>query len=235
MLIGTLGLGFLIGMQHALEPDHVAAVSSIASGERTVSSITRHGVFWGAGHTITLLVIGGACLALSSSAPADLTDGLEWLVGVMLVGLGGQVLYRVWRDKVHFHGHRHASGDVHLHVHSHRSDGQPHPTSKHDHEHIKTLPWRSLAVGLVHGVAGSGALIVLTASTLESPLWGAVYILTFGLGSLAGMAFLSAVIAVPLKLASASLTIANTTLRGFIGLATCAIGVNILVHSASLS
>lgn len=231
MLLSTLGLGFLIGMQHATEVDHVAAVTSIASEKCGIRAISRHGFYWGIGHTLTLLLVGGTCLVLRASMPDDIATKLESIVGVMLVGLGLHVLYRVWRDRIHFHIHRHESGPAHFHAHSHRADATPHTSSAHRHDHSHALPWRTIAVGLIHGLAGSAALVVLTAATLTSPWWGLVYILTFGAGTAAGMAVLSAIIAAPITLTARSLTVANHALQVIVGLFTCGVGVRILLET----
>ncbi len=233
MVFSTLGLGFLIGMQHATEIDHVAAVSSIASSKAGVRSISRHGLFWGIGHTMTLLLVGGTCIILRTSMPDNLASQLEFAVGVMLIGLGAHVLYKLWRDRVHFHSHQHqGSGSTHFHAHSHRADRDEHGASQHAHVHDDGVPWRTLVVGLVHGMAGSAALVVLTAATLDSPWWGIIYILTFGIGTAAGMALLSAVIAAPITLTARSLTFANRALQAIIGIFTCAVGVRILLETA---
>lgn len=145
-MFSILALGFLIGMQHALEADHVAAVASIASGERSVRRIVRHGVAWGAGHTLTLLVIGGGVVVLGSAVPEHFAQALEFLVGVMLILLGGWVLYRLARERIHFHFHRHRDGnDVkHLHAHSHAGEDGPHDPDRHDHTHPRGLPIRKI-------------------------------------------------------------------------------------------
>lgn len=231
MLLSTLGLGFLVGMQHATEVDHVAAVSSIASRTGGIRAISRHGFYWGIGHTLTLLLVGGTCLVMRTSMPDDIVAKLESAVGIMLIGLGLHVLYRVWRDRIHFHMHRHGSGPAHFHAHSHRAESGAHALNAHRHEHPDGLPWRTIAVGLVHGMAGSAALVVLTAATLTSPWWGLVYILTFGIGTAAGMALLSAIIAAPITLTARSLTFANRAFQIVIGLFTCGIGVRILLET----
>src|SRR3979411_60428 len=115
-MFGILGLGFLLGMQHALEADHIAAVSSIAARRTDVSDIVKHGLTWGLGHTVTLFIFAGAAILLGQAIPESLA---EPAVGIMLVGLGAHVLWRLWRDRVHFHRHRHGDGTEHLHVHSH--------------------------------------------------------------------------------------------------------------------
>src|SRR5260221_9095334 len=101
-MFGILGLGFLLGMQHALEADHIAAVSSIASRRSDVADIVKHGLTWGLGHTLTLFVFAGAALLLGQAIPSVLARPLETAVGLMLVGLGAHLLWRLLRDRVHF-------------------------------------------------------------------------------------------------------------------------------------
>ena len=113
-MFGILGIGFLLGMQHALEADHIAAVSSIAARRTDVRDIVKHGLTWGLGHTLTLFVFAGAAILLGHAIPEHLARPLETAVGVMLVGLGAHVLWRLWRDRVHVHAHRHDDGTVHL-------------------------------------------------------------------------------------------------------------------------
>src|SRR3954454_16967236 len=207
-MFGILGLGFLLGMQHALEADHIAAVSSIAARRSDIRDIVRHGLTWGLGHTLTLFAFAGAAILLGHAIPEHLTRPLETAVGIMLVGLGGHVLWRLWRDRVHFHLHRHADGAGHIHLHSHASDSVPHRQSAHAHEH--GFRWRSLLVGLMHGMAGSAALLVLAVSQAASPAVGLGYVALFGIGSMIGMGVLSTVIAVPLAVSARSLTWANS-------------------------
>jgi ABC-type nickel/cobalt efflux system permease component RcnA len=230
-MLAVLALGFLIGMQHALEVDHVAAVSSLAANRRNLRSVVRHGVTWGVGHTLTLALVAGAAIALGSTIDEALAGWLEAAVGVMLVLLGGHVIWRLVADRIHFHLHEHADGTRHLHVHSHRGDPAPHDARRHVHEHAEGIPWRALAVGLMHGMAGSAALLILTVTTVGSPLLGMAYILVFGIGSIVGMGLLSAVIAVPLTLSARSLTWSNRLVRGAIGCATIAIGIMTITES----
>lgn len=231
-MFGILGLGFLLGMQHALEADHIAAVSSIAARRSNVRDIVKHGLTWGLGHTITLLVFAGAAILLGRVIPEHIAGSLETAVGIMLVGLGAHVLWRLWRDRVHFHQHRHGDGTAHLHVHSHGADSVPHQSSRHDHEH--GFRWRSLLVGLMHGMAGSAALLVLVASHFASPLAGLAYILLFGVGSMLGMGALSVVIAVPLAVSAKWLTWANRSLQAVVGVVTIVIGA-MTIYSTALT
>jgi sulfite exporter TauE/SafE len=213
-------LGFFIGMRHALEADHVAAVSSLATRSATPRECIRQGVFWGLGHTFTLSS-SAHVLLLDRVLPERLASGLELAVGVMLVVLGLDVLRRLAKERVHFHLHEHDGGVRHFHGHSHAGESAH---RAHSHGHWRNVPLRALVVGLVHGMAGSAALILLTLERVPSFAAGLLYMLLFGVGSIAGMALLSVVIAVPLRYSAAGLTRLHGLLHGAIGLATVAIG-----------
>jgi high-affinity nickel permease len=228
-MFGILGLGFLLGMQHALEVDHLAAVSSIAARRTDVADVVKHGLTWGIGHTLTLFVFAGAALWLGQAIPDHLARPIETAVGIMLVGLGAHVLWRLWRDRVHFHKHSHGDGTVHVHAHSHAGETMPHARAPHAHGH--GFRWRTLLVGLMHGMAGSAALLVLTVSQASSIAVGLGYVALFGIGSMFGMGALSAVIAVPLALSARWLTWANSGLQGAVGVITIAIGVRTIVET----
>ena len=229
-MFGILGLGFLLGMQHALEADHIAAVSSIAARRSQVGDIVRHGLTWGLGHTVTLFIFAGAAILLGHAIPERMSQPLETAVGIMLVGLGAHLLWRIWRDRVHFHRHRHGDGVEHLHLHSHATDSVPHAQSEHGHMH--GFRWRTLLVGLMHGMAGSAALIVLAATQVANPLYGILYVLLFGIGSMLGMGALSVVIAVPLVVSERWLTGANRALQVVVGLVTIVIGLSTIYATA---
>jgi ABC-type nickel/cobalt efflux system permease component RcnA len=228
-MFGILGLGFLLGMQHALEPDHIAAVSSIAARRTHVGDIVKHGLTWGLGHTLTLFIFAGAAILLGRAIPESVARPIETAVGLMLVALGTHVLWRLWRDRVHFHQHGHGDGTVHFHAHSHAGETAPHERAAHAHAH--GFRWRTLLVGLMHGMAGSAALLMLTVSQASSPLTGLGYVALFGIGSMIGMGALSSVIAVPLAASARWLTWANGGLQGAVGLATMAIGINTIVET----
>ena len=149
----------------------------------------------------------------------------------MLVLLGGQVLVRLWRDRVHFHSHRHADGRTHFHVHSHRPEDVDHDPERHVHTHANKLPVRTLLVGMVHGLAGSAALVILTASTVQDPVVGLLYVVLFGLGSIAGMTVLSSLLAVPLAWTAQALTWTRRSLQAAVGLATMALGILLLMET----
>ncbi len=226
-MFGILGLGFLLGLQHALEADHIAAVSSIAARRTHLGDIVKHGLTWGLGHTLTLFVFAGAALLLGHAIPESLSRPMETAVGIMLVGLGAHVLWRLWRDRVHFHSHGHGDGTVHVHAHSHSGDTEVHARDAHAHDH--GFRWRTLLVGLMHGMAGSAALLMLAVSQASSSAMGLGYVALFGIGSMIGMGALSTVIAVPLAVSARWLTWANRGLQGAVGFVTVAIGVHTIV------
>jgi High-affinity nickel-transport protein len=228
-MFGILGLGFLLGMQHALEADHIAAVSSIAARRSEIADIVKHGLTWGLGHTLTLFVFAGAAILLGHAIPEHLSRPLETAVGIMLVGLGAHVWWRLWRDRVHFHRHQHDDGTVHLHAHSHVGEKLPHARAPHAHAH--GFRWRTLLVGLMHGMAGSAALLVLTVTQAPSAAAGLGYIALFGIGSMIGMGLLSTVIAVPIAISARWLTFANRGLQAAVGLVTIAIGMHTIIET----
>ncbi|MCA1396633.1 urease accessory protein [Bradyrhizobium sp. BRP56] len=244
-MFGILSLGFLLGMQHALEPDHIAAVSSIAARRSHVGDIVKHGLTWGLGHTLTLFIFAGAAILLGRAIPETVAQPIETAVGIMLVGLGAHVWWRLWRDRVHFHTHSHGDGTTHFHAHSHASEAAstvalasivvrastvPHVRAAHSHAH--GFRWRTLLVGLMHGMAGSAALLVLTVSQAPSPVIGLGYVALFGIGSMIGMGVLSSVIAVPLAASARWLTWANRGLQMAVGAVTIAIGVHAIIENA---
>jgi ABC-type nickel/cobalt efflux system permease component RcnA len=227
-----LALGFLIGMRHALEADHLAAVATLATRSQSVADTIKQGAAWGLGHTVTLFLFGSVVLLLDTVVPERLAQVLEFAVGVMLIVLGLDVLRRVAKQRVHFHMHRHADGVEHFHAHAHSSAKQ-HDPAHHEHPHPQGFPVRALLVGLMHGMAGSTALILLTLETVNSPATGVFYIALFGLGSIAGMAALSVLIAVPLRCSARGLTWLHNGLQSVIGIATVALG-GIIIYEAGI-
>lgn len=194
---GFLALGFLIGMSHALEADHLAAVGTMAAGG-SKRQLALRGAVWGLGHTITLFAISSAVIVFGVVLTDRLSAALEFGVGVMLVILGLDVLRRMRRQRVHFHAHDHGDGKPHIHAHSHAGAQTPHKRDSHQHRHPQGFPLRALFVGLMHGAAGSAGLIALTVAATKDA-WSAIaYVALFGLGSMTGMAALSLVAAWPL-------------------------------------
>ena len=196
-LIAALGLGVILGLRHSLDPDHVVAVSTIVSEYRNPFRSLWVGISWGLGHTTTLLVIGIVIIALRLAIPERLALVFEFLVGIMLVGLGAQVIYKFVQRKVHQHRHG-PQDDGHQHFHSHAQD-PGHAPKHHQVRGIGTPFFRkkSFFIGTVHGVAGSAALTLLVLASIESPLAGIAYILLFGLGSVLSMGIMTILIGLP--------------------------------------
>lgn len=201
-LFSVLALGFILGIKHAIEPDHVIAVSTIASQSKKLWHASLAGVFWGIGHTITLFIIGLILILMKREIPEKWAMSLEFLVGIMLVYLGIKTILSF--RNIHIHNHQH-DGDDHKHVHSHRNNGE----HKHKHQHQNTTYLKSMFIGLVHGLAGSGAMVLLTMSTVRSAEEAAIYILIFGAGTVIGMLFFTTIIGIPFVLSKKRKTISR--------------------------
>jgi ABC-type nickel/cobalt efflux system permease component RcnA len=226
-VISLLGLGFLIGMRHALDADHLAAVAAISTRQNSIRSTIRHGAVWGLGHTTTLFLFGSLVIWMDSLVPRQLAFYLEMAVGLMLILLGLDVIQRVLRERLHYHVHRHGNAAPHFHAHSHAGEGR-HGDSGHRHAHDNRFPYRTLFIGFMHGMAGSAALTLLTMETVDSLWVGIVYMILFGLGSMVGMAMISAVIAIPLRASSRGLTWMHNGLQAGIGVLTLGLGISIV-------
>ncbi len=224
-----LFLGFLLGIRHALEADHVMAVATLVGRDHSVKRAIHHGVAWGVGHTLTLFAVVTLVLLFAGDIPERLAHILEMIVGFMLVLLGANVLRRLIRDRVHFHLHQHEKENVaHFHAHSHRDNGQ-HINSPHDHNH--GINWHALSIGLIHGLAGSAALVVLTVASTNSLWLGMGYTALFGVGSILGMAVLSTVIALPLGVLGRQLPKLYDGALVVIGLTTMLLGGSLLLSN----
>ena len=215
-MIGVLLLGLLVGMKHALEADHVAAVATLATRSASVSERVKLASMWGAGHAGTLFLLGGTVLALGLSLPEHLTRAFESVAGVMLIALGLDVLRRLRSRGIHFHRHHHGDGREHFHAHAH--------DASRGHEHVHGLLPRALLVGSLHGLAGTAALVVLSLQLTQSTVQALLYLATFGLGSVAGMAALSLAISLPVRMTSARLGSAWRMVEGALGMLTIGLG-----------
>ena len=180
-LVTLITLGFILGLEHALDADHVAAVSAMVSRTKSLKKSSALGAVWGMGHTTTLLLVGLLVLVFKVSLPQNLAPLLEFLAGIVLVLLGIGVLRNVIRDNGHMHGHKHENIE-HSHLHS-REGAQFH---RHMH--------KTFAIGMLHGLAGSGTLMILVLATVKSVVEGLLYILVFGAGSILGMLLISTII-----------------------------------------
>ena len=226
-MLSFLGLGLLLGIRHALEADHLAAVVALSTQTRGRFDAMWRGVAWGVGHSTSLLIVGGVCLAFGAALSPAHAQWLERGVGVMLILLGVQVLARVRRERLHLHVHRHDDGVVH--VHAHRHQGADARTVEHHHDHRAPTNLRALIVGSVHGMAGSAALVVLASAAAGSFWRGMAYMLAFGLGSIISMGVLSVVISVPLKFSAQRLTRFYRLVEIPIALGTMALGATMLL------
>ena len=188
-LMTSSGLGSLLGMRHALEPDHLAAVATLVTGERSGYKAAFLGVCWGLGHTFALIAAGTVLVILRAEMPVRAADAFEFCVALMLIGLGLRAIYLAARQG--------AAGPAHIHHHGHTvhvHEGAP----AHVHIGTWTLARRPLLVGAVHGLAGSGALTALVLATLPTTAARLTYMVVFGLGSTLGMAALSGLLGWPL-------------------------------------
>ena len=211
----ALTLGFVLGLRHAFDPDHLAAVSTIVTEHRTLWKSSLVGASWGLGHTVALMAFGGAVLALRIAVTPQMTRVLELGVAGVLVILGASVLAEQFRSPLlHLHRHEH-DGDAHTHFHFHqRSHGQhEHEQHQHRHHHLLKLGGKPFVVGVVHGVAGTGALMLLVVGVIPSVLMSVFYILIFGLGSVGGMVLVSLLMTLPLALAGRRIQLLEKTLR----------------------
>jgi len=231
-MFSVLMLGLLLGLQHAMEADHIAAVASLTTRGSSLRDAARQGTAWGLGHGLTLLLVGGSVLLIDGVIGERLSLLLESAVGLMLILLGADVLRQLYRRRVHFHVHSHAT-ETHFHAHSHTA-GKQHASDAHHHRHDKRLPLRSLMVGMVHGMAGSAALIVFALGSVQSLWEGLAYIAVFGAGSVIGMAALAIVISLPLRWSARSLTWAHNGLTAILGIFTLTLGI-LLLHQTTQS
>jgi sulfite exporter TauE/SafE len=216
-LLSILGLGFVLGIKHAIEPDHVIAVSTIASQSKKLLRSSLAGVFWGIGHTATLFIIGIILILMKGEIPEKWAMSLEFLVGIMLVYLGITTIHSF--KNIHLHKHEH-NGELHKHVHSHEHIG----THDHSPQYKKVSYLKSMLIGLVHGLAGSGAMIVLTMSTVNSAWEAAVYILIFGAGTIIGMLFFTTLIGIPFVFSAKKFSL-NRTLTQVTGVISTVFGI----------
>lgn len=227
-MISIFALGFVMGVRHAFEADHLAAMATLVTRSQGTRAGLLQGAVWGLGHTITLLLVGGTCLLIGTAMPAAWAARLELVVGFMLLALGVDTLRRMRRARLHAHVHQHDDGHAHWHMHRHQASVND-DLAVHEHDHPRrTFPGRALVVGLVHGLAGSAALFLLTLQTVGSFWPGLTYIALFGLGSILGMAGLSAVVAVPMRVAARSVARLQGAIEAVVGVATIAVGIRVV-------
>jgi hypothetical protein len=220
--LAILTIGFVLGMRHATDPDHVIAVSTIVSRERSLSKAALIGAFWGLGHTITIVIVGTAIILSNLVIPPRVGLTMEFAVSLMLILLGILNLTGAARWlSARFSPARPPVVGQQAHIREH--DGQVHYHYGHSHapsqrQHADSLPapgasekpptrlglfhtLRPLFVGIVHGLAGSAAVALLVLTTIHQPRWGVFYLLIFGLGTIAGMMLITFALALPFSYA----------------------------------
>jgi ABC-type nickel/cobalt efflux system permease component RcnA len=244
-LLSIISLGFFLGMRHATDPDHVIAVGTIVSRQRTMRGAALIGCVWGIGHTLTIIIVGGAIIVFSVVIPPRLGLSMEMAVALLLVLLGlwnlTGIVQRI-RDSLSsagpggpgLHAHLHGHGDyVHSHPHGHAPDNHGHreeqtPQAWLDRRFGRLGVYqvlRPLVVGVIHGLAGSAAVALLVLATIQNPWWAVAYLLLFGIGTVVGMMLITVAIAAPFAYASARLARANHHLRVASGILSLAFGL----------
>jgi high-affinity nickel permease len=216
----VLLIGFVLGLQHAVEADHLAAVSTIVSEKKNLWTASLVGGMWGIGHTISLFAVGALVIFLKLQISETIETKLEALVGGMLVLLGLNALRKLFTaEKVHVHTHEHGARE-HVHIHSHARE-----QAEASHHRFSA---RSIAIGMVHGLAGSAALMLLVVPTIASPALALLYILIFGIGSIGGMMAMSFLVGLPLHFTANRFEFANKGIRLAAGVFSLGLGTLIM-------
>ncbi len=233
--IGTLALGFMLGIKHALDADHVVAVSTIVGRERSIWKAARIGAVWGMGHTASLFAAAVAVVVLRTRIPPALGLGLECGVGLMVMALGIDLLWRIARGEIVVHSHPHMHGKSaphhhgavrHAHLHVHTSGEATESASHH------SAGRRPFYVGVVHGMAGSAALMLFVLGTIASPWVALLYVVIFGIGTVGGMLILSGLIGLPFAIASRRFSALTGRIQLAVGLGSVVFGAVYTWHAA---
>ena len=220
-LVSAALLGLGLGVKHAFEADHVAAVCALVARRGTVARAARAGALWGLGHGAVIIVAGTALVMLGAKVPGPVAAALDAAVAVMLVGLGISALRRTPGEVDAGHEHTHAPDHEHQHAHEPRGSTR-----------------RPILIGLVHGASGTAALTLLVASTIPERAEALAFIMLFGLASIVGMAAAAAVLAWPLRKAALHTPAIARGLRGMAGVGSIAAGLMvawIAVYTAKLN
>ena len=248
-VVSFLFLGFFLGMRHATDADHVVAIATIVSRQRSLAGSALIGAAWGVGHTITVMAVGTAIIVFGVVIPPRLGMSMEFAVGVMLVVLGVLTLTGMGRvaraaygharlpggQERDLHDHLHTHGDyVHRHQHGHGPGAHGHaeehtPLGRLDRSglgRISFYSWlRPFVVGLVHGLAGSAAVALMILSIIREPVAALGYLLLFGLGTIVGLMLITLILSAPFAFTAVNLPKFNWRLRVASGLVSCSFGV----------
>jgi hypothetical protein len=248
--LAILAIGFFLGMRHATDPDHVIAVSTIVSRERSIAKAGLIGILWGCGHTLMIVAVGAAIILFGLAIPARVGLTMEFSVGLMLILLGVLNLTGAmkWISEKFSPAHPRVTGE-HAHVHEHGSRVHFHwhshgPAEEHHCDSLATPSWmrgplerlglfhvlRPLLVGIVHGLAGSAAVALLVLSTIHEPKWAVLYLLVFGAGTIGGMMLITAALALPFCFAGYKFGWLNRGLVTASGLLSLVFGLFVCYH-----
>lgn len=220
----VLGFGFLLGLKHATDADHLAAVGTIVAERKSLWSSALIGGVWGLGHTISLFLAGIFVLLLNFEISENAERILEFCVGIMLTFLGFNVLRKLLKGgHLHFHAHEHGAHE-HAHPHIHE---RGHEDAPHTHHGLKFSP-RALVIGMVHGLAGSAGMMLIYLPTIETQTLKLIYIIVFGVGSIGGMMLMSFLVGLPFHLTAARFNRFNSVLQTVAGLVSIAFGLLII-------
>jgi ABC-type nickel/cobalt efflux system permease component RcnA len=203
-LLSVLAIGFLMGIKHAIEPDHVIAVSTIASKSRKLWDASLAGVFWGIGHTATLFIVGIIIILMKGAISNTWSMSLEFLVGIMLVYLGITSILNTRKKKQHAHIQEEDSAPDHVHNQNLNLNVNQEASMKKEFSYYK-----SLVIGFIHGLAGSAAMVLLTMSTVDTVWQGSLYILIFGVGTTIGMLVFTTILGIPFVMSKERFTLSG--------------------------
>lgn len=215
--------GTVLGARHALEPDHLAAVSTMAAHGRSRADVLRVSAAWGAGHASLIAIAGILITWFGWEIPRNLAGRADTLVGLALILVGAWTLAGVRRDRIHLHPHIHGGHPPHAHFHVH-PHGRGHDVHPHPPEWLRR-PATAYAVGTLHGMAGSGAAVALAVLVAPSRTAAVVYLLSFGLGSLLGMAAVGAFALWPIIRVSSRAVRARQLVKGLAGMTSVIVGL----------
>lgn len=222
----VLGLGLVFGLKHATEVDHVVAVTTIVSEQRSVWRAAAVGGLWGAGHTASLVVVGLFVLTLRVAVPEGVAGWLEFGVALMIIALGVNAVARALRGRADAHVHRHTHGGVeHAHIHFHEDESlHAEPSARHTHA-VTRIGLKPVLVGAMHGLAGSAALTLLVLAQIDSAALGLLYLAVFGVGSVLGMMLMSGLVGLPFALGTRRIGGLSYGLQVAVGALSIAFGV----------
>ena len=216
-VVSILAYSLVFGLKHALEPDHLAAVSTIVVEHKSLTGPSLVGAVWGVGHTLSLLLAGLVVILLGLDLREEYLKPVEVIVALMLIGLGTRALWMLWRER-----------DMAI-----SPESQETPRHFHTHKDSPNSVWkrigvRPLLIGMVHGIAGSAALLLLLIPVIPSTALKIVYILVFGAGSIVGMVIMSCMVGLPTHLMAARFLKVSLAIRALAGLFSLGFGIWLL-------